>query len=358
MKKTFLSFVTIGIFLVSGATLPAENFSGSDDFNDNSFDLTKWNDSYGGFEAFTEINQRLELDLDYDGGGSSGIDAHLPWKLNYGSYLRDWEVHYDVDVPTFTQFSQEESSLMGIAVYSYPPGGPYATMALEQGTDGVSYRKFIAEMEAIGNSDEIETATTSTVSSLRIRWDASATTLYCDYDSDSGADSWSNLGSWNISTGQAFSWGMTGADVFMCVLFGKAEKTHGGETNPSGDNFAADSPLPAAPLAVFRPGSGLWALRSITRVYFGGTGDLPVYSDYDGDGTKDIAIFRGASGLWAIRGITRTYFGGPTDEPVPGDYNDDGDSDIAIFREASGLWAVKGITRAYFGSPGDIPLEP
>ncbi len=44
----------------------------------------------------------------------------------------------------------------------------------------------------------------------------------------------------------------------------------------------------------------------------------PVLSsgDYNGDGTDDIGIFRDTSGLWAIRGITRCYFGGSGDAPV------------------------------------------
>ena len=151
---------------------------------------------------------------------------------------------------------------------------------------------------------------------------------------------------------------MTNANNFICVLSGGAEINHTGESNPSGDNFVAAGAYPEAPLALFRPATGLWALRGMTRTYFGVSSDTPVYSDYNGDGTKDIAIFRRTTGLWALRGITRAYFGGSSDEPIPGDYNDDGNSDIAIFRESSGLWAVRGLTRGYFGTTGDIPMEP
>jgi len=79
-------------------------------------------------------------------------------------------------------------------------------------------------------------------------------------------------------------------------------------------------------------------------------------ADFSGDGTNDIAIFRPGSGMWAVRGVTRTYLGGPTDEPIPGDYNGDGTSEIGIFRPASGLWAIKGVTRAYFGGSSDEPV--
>ncbi len=109
-------------------------------------------------------------------------------------------------------------------------------------------------------------------------------------------------------------------------------------------------------VAVFRGASGLWAVRGITRVYFGAEGDIPVSGDYNGDGTTDPSFFRKESGLWAIKGITRAYFGSEGDIPVPGDYNGDGFCDMGIFRENVGLWAVRGVTRVYFGRDGDLPV--
>jgi hypothetical protein len=79
-------------------------------------------------------------------------------------------------------------------------------------------------------------------------------------------------------------------------------------------------------------------------------------ADFNGDGTNDIGIFRPSTGLWAIRDGARVYFGGIGDEPMPGDYDGDGTVDIAIFRPSTGLWAVDGGLRAYFGGSGDVPL--
>jgi len=109
-------------------------------------------------------------------------------------------------------------------------------------------------------------------------------------------------------------------------------------------------------IAVFRESSGLWAIRGISRIYFGTEGDKPVPGDYDGDGTTDIGIFRESSGLWAARGISRAYFGRSADLPVQADYNGDGTCNVAVFRPSSGLWALRGITRIYFGQTGDTPL--
>ncbi len=108
-------------------------------------------------------------------------------------------------------------------------------------------------------------------------------------------------------------------------------------------------------IAVFRAASGFWAVRDITRAYFGTSGDIPVSGDYDGDGTTDIGIFRPSNGLWSVRGVTRAYFGSEDDIPVPGDYDGDGSCQAGIFRPSNGLWAIPGITRTYYGAAGDIP---
>ena len=108
--------------------------------------------------------------------------------------------------------------------------------------------------------------------------------------------------------------------------------------------------------AIFRKSVGVWAVRGLSRVYFGGGSDLPVSGDYDGDGTTDISVFRPAWGMWAIRGVSRVYYGTSGDFPCPGDFNGDGTTDLAVFRGGIGLWAIRGVSRAYFGTGGDRPV--
>ena len=127
-----------------------------------------------------------------------------------------------------------------------------------------------------------------------------------------------------------------------------------GLVSPAAD-FNGDG---TADIAVFRSGSGLWAVRGVTRVYFGASGDAPVPGDYDGSGTDRVTIFRATSGLWAIHGLTRVYFGQSGDESRTGDYDGDGTEDVGIFRPTSGLWAARGVTRVYFGSSGDFAINP
>ncbi len=109
-------------------------------------------------------------------------------------------------------------------------------------------------------------------------------------------------------------------------------------------------------IAVFRPFTGLWAVKGLTRFYFGRAGDIPVPGDYAGDGTSDFAVFRSASGLWAVRGVTRAYLGQAEDLAVPGDYAGTGSAGFAVFRPSSGLWTIRNLTREYFGRPGDLPV--
>ena len=127
----------------------------------------------------------------------------------------------------------------------------------------------------------------------------------------------------------------------------------GGTMAPAAEDYNGDG---TDDIAIFRASSGLWAVRGVSRFYFGGIGDMPYPADYNGNGTDSAAIFRAASGLWAVRGVTRVYFGSGSDEPKPGDYNGDGSDEVCIFRRDSGLWAVKGLTRVYFGTSGDAAL--
>ncbi|MFH1039437.1 MAG: hypothetical protein V1789_12305 [PVC group bacterium] len=80
-------------------------------------------------------------------------------------------------------------------------------------------------------------------------------------------------------------------------------------------------------------------------------------ADFNGDGYDDIAVFRPSTGLWAIRDQGRYYFGQDGDIPVPGKFVSSSHDSIAIFRPTEGLWAINGGARYYFGGEaGDIPI--
>jgi hypothetical protein len=107
-----------------------------------------------------------------------------------------------------------------------------------------------------------------------------------------------------------------------------------------------------SPMGVFRPSNGVWFLQDGTITAFGTAGDVPVWADYDGDGTNDIAVFR--DGIWFTEGQPAVAFGTTGDVPVPGDYDGDGDADRAVFRD--GIWFVEGGPTTVWGTTGDIPV--
>ncbi|MBT0647557.1 VCBS repeat-containing protein, partial [Escherichia coli] len=62
---------------------------------------------------------------------------------------------------------------------------------------------------------------------------------------------------------------------------------------------------------------------------FGVSGDIPVNTDYDGDGRDDVAVWRPSTGVWwrinsSNGALSVVQFGLPDDIPTPGDYDGDG----------------------------------
>jgi len=80
-------------------------------------------------------------------------------------------------------------------------------------------------------------------------------------------------------------------------------------------SFLKDSPFRSR-IALFRPSTGLWAIRGNTRFYFGTEGNIPLIGDFNGNSLDDTIIFNPSSALWAIRGSTKVYFGSTGDIPA------------------------------------------
>lgn len=81
-----------------------------------------------------------------------------------------------------------------------------------------------------------------------------------------------------------------------------------------------------------------WGLRT----------DIPVPSDYDGDGITDLAVYRASIGTWFIKLFSTGFVGSASfqwgiagDIAVAGDFDGDGKTDLAVFRPSTGTWFIR-----------------
>ncbi|MCD9187985.1 MAG: FG-GAP-like repeat-containing protein [Pyrinomonadaceae bacterium] len=145
---------------------------------------------------------------------------------------------------------------------------------------------------------------------------------------------------------------------------------------------AGDVPLPTdwdgdgrADLAVYRAGTVsspqsyfYYRPSSVSNVNFievpwGMAGDKPVMGDFDGDGKTDAAVFRPSNGTWYVLKssdgqLFASNFGISTDKPVAADYDGDGKTDVAVYR--NGTWyimqSLNGFYAVNFGISTDKPV--
>jgi parallel beta-helix repeat protein len=141
----------------------------------------------------------------------------------------------------------------------------------------------------------------------------------------------------------------------------------------AGLSFSAEAAVPpgyAASLAVYQPQTNhLFAYADLaTKSFaldgiFGGSGDIPVAGDFDGNGVADFAVFR--AGTWYIdldhnfSAETSMTFGAAGDIPLAADFDGDGKSDLVVFR--SGTWYIRSSatgqsTKRSLGQAGDQPV--
>ena len=82
----------------------------------------------------------------------------------------------------------------------------------------------------------------------------------------------------------------------------------------------------------------------------GGSGYVPVPSDFDADGRTDVVVYGTTSGLWTgylsgygfVHPLTtlNTSWGGTGYTPVKGDFDGDGKADLALYHQASSNWYI------------------
>ena len=345
----------------SAASAPAPSWSltmavgGSDESG-------QWND----YTALDEYITFYNL-MAYDGHGDwSGHMGHNEPLEPGGDPYDDVSVHATVDYLVVARGISPPKIVLGLPFYGYR--WPKVEALYEACSPCAAYQEnYRAIAPLIG-------------AGWTAHWDAAASVPYLTCDAGEGVISYDDALSIpaKVAYGIAerglagvFSWEISAdyTDGRQPLL----EATHGAVLSACGFS-PTPTPLPApsrrrpvlepgdyngdgtSDIAVFRGTSGLWAVRNVTRVYFGVSSDALAPGDYNGDGTTDIVVFRPPTGLWAARNLTRLYHGSSADAPVAGDYDGNGTCDVAIFRESAGLWSLRDLTRAYFGASGDVPV--
>ena len=139
---------------------------------------------------------------------------------------------------------------------------------------------------------------------------------------------WYNI---SDSTRKFIGWGDFDADGTLDPL----------DSRPAGNNDK---------IGIFRSSTGYWYLNynfddsAETSFYYGGSGDIPVIGDWDGDEDADIGYFQPSNRNWYLDshkdGTTDFNFqlGNTGDIPIVGDWNGNGYSDVAVFRPSTGYW--------------------
>jgi hypothetical protein len=159
----------------------------------------------------------------------------------------------------------------------------------------------------------------------------------------------------------------------------------GSQFTSAGGTANLNSPA-AMELVAWQPANGTWSLlksadgtvyASQASVQWGSAaeGDLPVPSDYDGDGKTDLAVWRPSSATWYVVKSTEAYdiqrnvavqWGENGDVPVPADFDGDGKTDLAVWRPLIATWYVLKSTEGYdvqrslsvqWGESGDVPVQ-
>ncbi len=250
--KTHTIHTAIAALLLSiPATTSLANLSGSDDFNDNSKDLTKWGaDNGGAGHLLNEINQRLE----YTADGSNSFKGR-PWILNTGSYVENWEVWMDVHLSTAALPVNGDDRRFAIGVSA----GIYAAdVQLElQNYSGSVLRSFKVSDEGPVETDFL-VSTLSTDGAVRMTFDATTKILGFHYDENGsiGGYSWTQFYTTDLDAGGS-DWSLNNASTFAISAFGESQGVAVSAGEAYGDNF---NTVPEPTSALLLLGSGAMLL--------------------------------------------------------------------------------------------------
>ncbi|MDF7797983.1 hypothetical protein P4C99_00810 [Pontiellaceae bacterium B1224] len=193
------------------------NFSGSDDFNDNSIDGAKWSHFHNGANAaFTEINGRFEFTSPSPGGDEDSRSDAWEWIANQGSYTQSWTITYRaVNTINATNLPAGDENWFGLAVLPDSTSFDEAfDISVGKENYNGSYPLYEVGSEATDGGETVinyNVPVSNESIMLRLSYDALTHTLYSSYDEGSGFITLTNM--------DASVWGMDADDRFTAVFY-------------------------------------------------------------------------------------------------------------------------------------------
>ncbi|MEI6606056.1 MAG: immunoglobulin domain-containing protein [Verrucomicrobiota bacterium] len=218
--------------------------SGSDDFNDNSKNASKWgaDDNQGTAGLLTEASQHLE----YTCASATGQSlCFRPWILNAANYSTSFEIIVDLtNTRSFT--SGTKNSGVGVIIF---PVDPFVQSYLAGMTasryNSVAFKGFIASRaEDADGLNDVQIPNATTVGALRMVYNATTKVFHSYYDADGAANgySWTEYASMGVNGSggaQNVNWGLSGTAPFQLAIYGISEGTTITSSQVFADNFSA-----------------------------------------------------------------------------------------------------------------------
>ena len=258
MSRIFRSFfrrLTIVAALTGHISLASAAISGSDNFDDDSKNTSRWGtDRASSSAAMTETGRRLQ----YTSTATTTQIAYRPWILNQATFDTNWEVIADVGNST-SMPSLGAYSSMGFELFPTTGYSPSLYFGLYAATDtGLpALRGF--ESGLLNGDNQIgykaDTSGTS-AGAIRLAFDASTKILTCytDADGSTGGYVWKKHASYGIKSGGGengnLNWSMADASTFQLSIYGSSQNIQIASGAMYVDNFNAASSLTAVTNAV------------------------------------------------------------------------------------------------------------
>jgi hypothetical protein len=382
--------IALCLFL-SPATLLGD---GSDDFNDNSKDSSKWGPTASeGNGALAEAGQKLRYTC---GTGTIGDDANWPWNATRFPYNADWEMRIDCHNSS-NPVAPAQINSMGFTLESPLSANTFVYHEFYNSAFGVGSTQrtgFNADMTvggaSVGGEDSGEQFITD--GALRLRWNSATRVLTCEHDTNpadgyqwillatfglDGAGGTHNA-DWGMADGDQFFMSVYGYSTLMSVPAGQMTLDNFNETGgvaPGGG--VRPEPVGSFPF-VFNTGNPLLTrIASITGNYKGVTPtaaarnfDLDIAQDESGKlvalGTVDgIADASGAPDVGGSVGAVKTVNGEPVAQ-IKGSFKGSRDGESASVSgtlsgpvEVDGSGAVPAIggTGSYQSKVAGVPFS-